>query len=77
LETARQWARLRLAFGLPSAYCQRALEPLEPDVPWGRDALLFRRNCYEATGDPRAAAAARDFADFVRDDRPHGTPPPD
>ena len=70
LDIDRLGSVLRVAQYLPAEpYCRRALEPLEPFVPWSAEALLYRRNCYETTGDPRAAAAAADFAEFVRSER--------
>jgi hypothetical protein len=45
--------------------CGRALEPIEPWVPWRRDFLERRLGCYEALRDPRAAAARADLAAFA------------
>ena len=45
--------------------CARALEPIEPWVPWQRDFLERRLGCYEALRDPRAASARADLAAFA------------
>jgi len=45
--------------------CARALDALEPWVPWRRDFLERRLGCYEAARDPRAAAAKADLAAFA------------
>jgi hypothetical protein len=42
--------------------CGRALEPIEPWVPWRRDFLERRLWCYEDLLDPRAVAAKADLA---------------
>jgi hypothetical protein len=56
-------ARLKLAVVVASriegaADCRRVLSPLEPFTPWDLEVLEYRRDCYRATGDPRAELAA-------------------
>jgi spermidine synthase len=62
----RLGARLRVAQEMAPEYCRLGLAPFEPAVPWVVDMLLFRRNCYEALGDPRLDDADRDLARFLR-----------
>jgi len=33
-------------------------------VPWTAPFLILRRDCYQATGDPRLATATRDLVDY-------------
>lgn len=70
LDADRLAARLRIGQALPAAtHCRRALEPLEPFVPWNVEVLLYRRNCYQATGDPRLSQARRDLEEYLRNER--------
>ena len=70
LDVARLGALLRVAQVLPLATsCRTALEPLEAHIPWSLEILLYRRNCYEATGDPRAGRADADLDEFLRNER--------
>jgi spermidine synthase len=63
LNDARLERRLEVANLLPPGReCVEALAPYEPYVEWDRDFLELRQRCYQATSDPRAARAARDFA---------------
>jgi hypothetical protein len=49
----------------------RALQALEPDVPWRRDLLELRRDCYtQARLDGLATRAARELAEFQRAEAP-------
>jgi spermidine synthase len=48
-----------------AASCQDALAPLEPHVPWDRGLLTLRRDCYQATRDPRQTTAARDLEELL------------
>ena len=48
-----------------SEYTRKAVESFEPDVPWDRNFLEVRRNCYRALSDPRTAKAEADFARFM------------
>jgi spermidine synthase len=45
-------------------HCGAAVGALEPHPPWEGTALLLRRDCYAATGDPRLRNAERDLATF-------------
>jgi hypothetical protein len=45
--------------------CRDAVASLEPHVPWRPDILRTRAECYERTGDPRAAGAAADLQEFL------------
>ncbi|HEV8130967.1 MAG TPA: fused MFS/spermidine synthase [Acidobacteriota bacterium] len=42
-----------------------AVASFEPHIPWQGDFLLFRFECYQKTGDPRAAAAYKNLQQFV------------
>jgi spermidine synthase len=45
----------------------RVLQAIEPDVPWRRDFLELRRDCYARAGlDALATRAARELAEFDR-----------
>jgi spermidine synthase len=65
-DTTRLLTRLDLAsrFDFRGA-CQEAIGGLEPHVPWSSDFLVMRRDCYQATSDPRLAGAVRDLQEFV------------
>jgi hypothetical protein len=45
--------------------CRAAIGKLEPAVPWNGEFLEMRRRCYEAVGDPNAAVAARQLAEYL------------
>ena len=45
--------------------CSTVIGGLEPSVPWTESFLRFRMECYQATGSPLAAAAARDVNEFL------------
>ena len=45
--------------------CQVALAEVEPHVPWARPFLIMRRDCYQATNDPRLPDALRDLGEFI------------
>ena len=40
--------------------CRRVVDRLEPFPPWDLEVLEYRRDCYAASGDPRAGDAAAD-----------------
>jgi spermidine synthase len=69
-------ARLTTLFNLgikidgnsPGQYSQGAVELHEPNVPWQQNFLHVRQLCYEASHDPRAEKAKRDFDEFVRNE---------
>jgi tetratricopeptide (TPR) repeat protein len=70
LDVDRLGSVLRVAQVLPLAtHCRPALDPLERNVPWSLEILLYRRNCYEATGDSRAGRARSDLDEFLRNER--------
>jgi spermidine synthase len=47
-----------------SNLCVRALERLEPHVPWQRELLEWRSACYQRAHHPAARSAARDLERF-------------
>jgi hypothetical protein len=65
-DTPRLLARadLTVRFDFRGA-CQEAIGDLEPHVPWTGAFLALRRDCYQATGNPRLAAALRDLDEFL------------
>jgi spermidine synthase len=70
LEAERLAARMRIALMLPlEGFCRDVLAPFEGPVAWNLETLLYRRNCYEATGDPRAGRATADLEEFLRNER--------
>ncbi|MHA7631356.1 fused MFS/spermidine synthase [Corallococcus sp. M7] len=50
--------------------CVEGLAPLEPHVPWNRDLLLTRADCYARRRDPRAEAAREDLERFMAQEPP-------
>ena len=44
--------------------CREPIGALEPHVPWSAGFLMLRRDCYQATADPRLATATRDLDDY-------------
>jgi spermidine synthase len=50
--------------------CRDAFAPLEPHVPWKKNLLGLRRDCYEATGDRRVTTANRDLTEFLAQEPP-------
>ena len=65
-DTPRLLARVDLTvhFDFRGA-CQEAIGELEPHVPWNQAFLVMRRDCYQATNDPRLATALRDLDEFL------------
>jgi hypothetical protein len=47
-----------------SEYTRKAIAAFEPNVPWEREFLRVRRDCYRALGDSRAAIAEREWKQF-------------
>jgi hypothetical protein len=45
--------------------CTGVISALEPDVPWNDGFLQLRRDCYQASGNPRLVDADRDLAEFL------------
>jgi spermidine synthase len=67
LQSAR--LRARTVIGLrpgQEQLCVAALAPLEPYVPWQRDVLERRAECYARVGHPLAAQARADLDAFTR-----------
>ncbi len=57
--------RLQVARRIGCAAEVPVLHELEPYVPWDRALLGRRLTCYDSTGDPLTATAARDFEAFL------------
>jgi hypothetical protein len=57
--------------------CAEAWGALEPHVPWDRETLTARRDCYQRTLDVRRGESARDLGRFLglaRRGRPYDKP---
>ena len=68
LDSARKRLRVRLVSYLDFAgRCAEAFAAYEPYPLWTRAFLEPRADCYEAAGDPRAAAARRDLERLLVD----------
>jgi hypothetical protein len=65
MESERTNALMSVALTRPGEVCLDALSLFEPTPIWTHEFLQYRARCYEGKGDPRAAAAARDLAEFV------------
>jgi spermidine synthase len=66
LENSRKVTQLEVAASFAfKARCRGPIGDLEPHVPWTARFLSMRRDCYTLNDDPRAAAAARDLAEFI------------
>ena len=65
-ELPRAELRAVLARNLPAPEQLQAVMDCEPYVPWSRDFLEFRQSVYRAANSPRAEAAARDLAEYLR-----------
>lgn len=63
LNEDRRLALLKLA-GL-GAHCAEAYAEFEPKVPWRRDFLVGRLNCYRLRSDPRRAVAEQELREEV------------
>jgi hypothetical protein len=48
-----------------AATCCEPVGALEPYVPWTPAFLVARRDCYQATKDPRLRIAVRDLEDYL------------
>ena len=57
-------AELSVRFDFRGA-CQEGIGGLEPHVPWTQAFLVMRRDCYQATSDPRLPDAVRDLDEFL------------
>jgi hypothetical protein len=49
--------------------CIQVLAPFEPDTPWQKALLEYRRDCYRGAGDARAALAQRELTRFLEQQR--------
>jgi hypothetical protein len=66
IEDARLAARAQLARQVDfRGLCGTVIGELEPNAPWSESFLRFRLDCYQATGSPLAALAARDVNEFL------------
>jgi spermidine synthase len=65
-ELPRAELRTVLARKLSAPEQLQAVMDCEPYVPWSRDFLEFRQSVYRAANSPRAEAAARDLAEYLR-----------
>ncbi|APR81404.1 Spermidine synthase [Minicystis rosea] len=71
LEDERREARVKLAARLDfRGLCVDALAALEPHMPFRREILSLRRECYAAVHSPLLARAERDLADLVARESP-------
>lgn len=62
----RELIRAQLAVAVGGVeLCAEGLAALEPNVPWNKDLLLARAECYTRRGDPRAGAAVEDLERFI------------
>ena len=62
--------------GRPGKYTQQAMHTFEPDVPWDRQFLKVRRDCYRELGDPLLAKAEEELARFIASEaEPVDSPP--
>ena len=50
--------------------CRVPIGALEPHVPWTGTFLIARRDCYQATNDPRLARATREVLDYFAHEPP-------
>jgi len=46
--------------------CADAVGALEPHVPWSESFLRLRRDCYQATNNPRLPVASEELDEFLR-----------
>ncbi len=60
----------------PGEYTLKSVASFEPHVPWDREFLQMRRDCYRAFNDPRAEQAERDLAAFMSAEPQPVDPPP-
>jgi predicted O-methyltransferase YrrM len=66
LEDDRREARFKLAAVVDFRHlCAEALAPFEPHVPWRKEMLVLRYQCYAPEGGPRAKGAEADLVAFV------------
>jgi tetratricopeptide (TPR) repeat protein len=70
LDEERRLVRLEVASRLEASRYVRAVEDLEPDVPWRQPILERRAQAYAATGNSRARLAQRELAAFLEREPP-------
>lgn len=70
LDDERRLIRLEVASRLDASRYARAVEDMEPDVPWRRPILERRAQAYAATGNSRASVARRELAKFMEKEPP-------
>ena len=71
LEDERRAARLSLAGQIDfRGLCSEALALYEPNVPWSKQLLTIRYQCYAPGGGARAKKAEEDLVTFVRAEPP-------
>jgi hypothetical protein len=64
-DTPRLVTRVDLAVTIdPRGLCQSVFGDLEPYIPWTQALLTMRRDCYQATNDPRLPTAVRELQAF-------------
>ncbi|MFT3776104.1 MAG: fused MFS/spermidine synthase [Minicystis sp.] len=67
LEDERRNARIKLSARLDfRGLCADAIAAQEPHVPFEREVLALRRECYVAVGSPKLGLAEREVDDFLR-----------
>ena len=70
LDEERRLIRLEVASRLDASRYARAVEELEPNVPWRRPILERRAQAYSATGNSRARLAQRELSEFLEKEPP-------
>lgn len=55
---------MNVAMGIGCRHGERVFAQLEPNVPWVRPILEYRASCYTQTGNPLAARARQDLAEY-------------
>ncbi len=74
LDEERRLIRLEVASRLDPSRYVRAVEDMEPNVPWRRPILERRAQAYSATGNSRAPLARRELAKFLAKEPPPFSP---
>jgi spermidine synthase len=74
LDEERRLIRLEVASRLEASRYARAVEDMEPNVPWRRPILERRAQAYSATGNSRAPLARRELAKFMEKEPPPFSP---
>lgn len=76
LDEERLQTRYKVATYLDQSKLENAIAALEPEVPWHKGILSLRARLYEATRNPRAALARREFDLFVEHESAVSAPAP-